>query len=102
MKNFSLKGFMPGLIAIVFLIYFGLALFGPSIFPGFKATDDSMSQTLINLTIAAVMYFIGTTQSSKAKDDTIAAQITGTPPAPGTVTTTTTPATDGTTPKDPA
>lgn len=90
MKLPDMKGVMPALIAVVFLLYFGLALFGPSIFPGFKATNDSMSQTLINLTIAAVMYYIGTTQGSSKKDDVIAAGMTPIPPpaVPGTVTTT--------------
>jgi predicted transcriptional regulator len=37
-----------------------------------------MGQTLINITIAAVSYYIGTTQQSAKKDETIASINKGT------------------------
>ncbi len=84
----QLKFSMPGLIVLVLLLYFGLALFGTSI--GIKVADESpLIQTLINLTIAGCAFYIGTTQGSAKKDDVIAG-MSPTPP------TTTTP------PKDPA
>lgn len=78
--KFDTKGAMPAVIAVVFLTFFGLALFGPSIWPGFKPPSEAMMQTLINLTIAAVMFYIGTTQASARKDETIAG-LSG-PPTP--------------------
>lgn len=89
---------MPGFIVTVLLAYFGLALFEPwglSI----NSSDNPLVQTLINVTIAAVSYFIGTSQGSQKKDDIIA----NSPPVavpPSTVTTTVTPASDATTPKE--
>lgn len=89
---------MPGFIVTVLLAYFGLALFEPwglSI----NSSDNPLVQTLINVTIAAVSYFIGTSQGSAKKDDIIA----NSPPAvlpPSTMTTTTTTATEAITPKE--
>lgn len=89
---------MPGFIVSVLLIYFGLALFGKPL--GIVITSDNpLVQTLINLTIAAASYFIGTNQGSAKKDDIIA----NSPPVvlpPSTTTTTTTTATEATTPKE--
>jgi len=94
---------MPAFIVTVLLAYFGLALFGKRI--GVEMDQSNpLVQTLINLTIAAASFFIGTSQGSSKKDDIIA----GLPPAPalvppGTVITTTTPPADtGTPPKEPA
>jgi len=94
---------MPGFIVVVLLLYLGLALFGSVIGINIKS-DNPFAELLKNVSLMALSYFVGTTQASKAKDDTIAAQISAAPapPAPGTVTTTTTPAADGTTQKDPA
>lgn len=66
------KSCMPAFIAIIFLAYFGVALFGPMFWPNLKGIEANMAQTLINLTIAAVSYYIGTTQQSAKKDETIA------------------------------
>lgn len=75
MKTPDLKGSMPAFIVSVLLLYFGLALFGAPL--GVVVTSDSpMVQTLINLTLMAASFFIGTTQASSKKDETIAAQIT--------------------------
>lgn len=75
----DLNGKMPAFIVTVLLAYFGLALFGKPL--GIVVTSDSpMVQTLINLTLMAAGFFIGTTQSSQKKDDTIAAQVAGAPP----------------------
>lgn len=61
---------MPGFIVTILLAYFGLAIFQPW---GIKVDDGSpLVQTLINLTIAAASYFIGTSQGSARKDDVIA------------------------------
>lgn len=71
---------MPAFIVTVLLIYFGLALFGAPL--GIVVTSDSpMVQTLINLTLMAASFFIGTTQASARKDDVIASQVPN-PPAP--------------------
>ena len=72
---------MQALIVLVLLLYFGLAMFGKSIWASFDVSE-AFAQTLINLTIAAVMYYIGTTSSSQKKDDTIADQAKAAGPAP--------------------
>lgn len=94
---------MPAFIVVVLLVYFGIALFGKRI--GIDVDQSNpLIQTLINLTIAAASFFIGTSQGSSKKDDIIA----GLPPVPpivppGTVIATVTPPADsGTPPKDPA
>lgn len=73
---------MPGFIVTILLAYFGVALFGKSL--GIAVDDTSpLAQTLINVTIAATSYFIGTSQGSAKKDEVIAGHAT--PPAdPGT------------------
>lgn len=62
---------MPAFIVVVLLGYFGLALFGKPLGITVVA-NDPLVQTLINLTIAAASFFIGTTQGSAKKDDVIA------------------------------
>ncbi len=69
---------MPAVIAMLLLAYFGVALFGPAIWPALKI-EANMGQTLMNLVIAAVSYYIGTTQQSAKKDETIATISKGTP-----------------------
>lgn len=65
------KPIMPAVIVIVLLAYFGIALFGKAV--GIDVDSASpLVQTLINLTIAASSYFLGTTQGSAKKDDVIA------------------------------
>lgn len=84
----KLKVSMPAFIVVVLLLYFGLALFGKRL--GIEISgNDPLVQTLINLTIAAASYFIGTSQGSAKKDDQAAAltaQIVAAPvpPAPTT------------------
>lgn len=70
---------MPAFIVVVLLAYFGLALFGKA-FGITVATNDPLVQTLINLSIAAVSFFIGTTQGSAKKDDVIANSVPIAPP----------------------
>ena len=69
---------MPAFIATVLLAYFGFALFGPAFFPSLKV-ETNLIQTLINLVIAGVSYYIGTTQQSAKKDETIATISKGNP-----------------------
>ncbi len=65
------RTYMPAAIALLLLAYFGVALFGPAIWPSMKI-EANLTQTLMNLVIAAVSYYIGTTQQSAKKDETIA------------------------------
>lgn len=86
--NLPPKISMPGFIVVVLLAYFGLALFGKPL--GIVVTtENSLVQTLINLTIAAASFFIGTTQGSAKKDDIIANSPPVVTPPSTTVTTTT-------------
>ena len=62
---------MPALIALILLVYFGLALFGKSFWPAF-IVDTTFGQTLVNLTIAGCAYFLGTTQGSAKAHEVIA------------------------------
>ena len=66
-------GFMQGLITIVLLVYFGFAMFGKSFWPGFDVAD-AMAQTLINLVILGVGFYLGSSSNSQKKDDVIADQ----------------------------
>ena len=67
---------MPSVITLILIAYFGVALFGPAF--GLKV-EPNMGQTLMNLVIAVVSYFVGTTQQSAKKDETIATITKGTP-----------------------
>ncbi len=69
---------MPAVIATVLLAYFGLALFGPVFWPALKI-ESNLAQTLINLVIGGVGYYMGTTQQSAKKDETIASISKGNP-----------------------
>lgn len=62
---------MPAFIVVVLLALYGGAFFLPAFVPG-VTFDEAMKQTLLNLVIAAVSYYIGTTKSSSKKDETIA------------------------------
>ena len=72
---------MPALIALILLVYFGLALFGKSFWPAF-IVDTTFGQTLVNLTIAGCAYFLGTTQGSAKAHEVIAAAATAAVPQP--------------------
>jgi hypothetical protein len=61
---------MPAFIVVALLAIYAAAFFLPAFLP--VTFDEAMKQTLLNLVIAAVSYYIGTTQSSTKKDDTIA------------------------------
>lgn len=62
---------MQAFIVIVLLALYATALLLPAFMPEVQF-DEAMKQTLLNLVIAAVSYFIGTSATSAKKDDTIA------------------------------
>lgn len=64
---------MPAVITIAFIVLFAIVMLLPAFRPNIEF-DESMKQTLLTLTVAAVMYYIGTSQGSAKKDETIAAQ----------------------------
>lgn len=86
--------FMAGTITLGLLALYGFVLLSPAIFGIWGKPppeyDPALVQTLLTLVVVAVTYYIGTSQSSQTKDDTIAAQAKaaaptppGTPPAIG-------------------
>ena len=77
MEEIPGKAYMPAVIAIVLLGYFGLVLFLPMVIPNVAKPSEALTATLVNLTIAAIAYFIGTTQQSAKKDNTIASLTKG-------------------------
>lgn len=64
---------MPAVIALGFMFLFAVVMLAPIVKSDIEF-DESMKQTLLTLTVAAVMYYIGTSQGSAKKDETIAAQ----------------------------
>jgi hypothetical protein len=69
---------MQAFIVVVLLAFYGAALFLPAFLP--VSLDEAMKQTLLNLVIAAVSYYIGTSAGSSKKDDTIAGLSQPVPP----------------------
>jgi hypothetical protein len=65
---------MPAVIAAAFIAIFAVVMLTPMFKPDVEF-DESMKQTLLTLTVAAVMFYIGTSQGSAKKDETIAAQV---------------------------
>lgn len=55
---------MQAFIVVVLLIFYGVALFLPAVKPDAEL-DEAMKQTLLNLVIAAVSYYIGTSAGAK-------------------------------------
>lgn len=65
---------MQGLIACLLMMNFTFMLLAPSIFPGYKPPSEALVQTLVNLVILAVGYYLGSSQGSARKDEINAAQ----------------------------
>lgn len=70
------KAFMQGLIALLLIANFTFMLVAPSLMPGYKAPGDALTQTLVNLVILAVGYYLGSSQGSARKDELNANQQT--------------------------
>lgn len=69
------KAFMQGLIALLLIGNFTFMLIAPTIFPqSYKAPGDALTQTLVNLVILAVGYYLGSSQGSARKDELNAQQ----------------------------
>jgi hypothetical protein len=68
------KAFMQGLIALLLIANFTFMLIAPSILPGYKPPGDALTQTLVNLVILAVGYYLGSSQGSARKDELNAQQ----------------------------
>lgn len=68
------SAFMQGLIALLLLCNFTAMLLGPSIFSGYKEPSAALTQTLVNLVILAVGYYLGSSSGSARKDEINAQQ----------------------------
>jgi len=68
------QAFMQGLIALLLIGNFTFMLVAPSIFPSYKPPGDALTQTLVNLVILAVGYYLGSSQGSARKDELNASQ----------------------------
>lgn len=84
--------FMQGFIALLLIANFTFMLVAPSVLPGYKAPGDALTQTLVNLVILAVGYYLGSSQGSARKDELNANQqdkaivaLTAAVPAPAPV-----------------
>ena len=66
--------FMQGLIAIALILNFTFMLLAPSLVQNYKDPADGMANTLINLVILAVGYYLGSSSGSARKDAINAAQ----------------------------
>jgi glucose dehydrogenase len=64
---------MAATIALVLLGLFGVVLLAP-MFSKDISFDPALVQTLLTLTVIAVGYYLGTSNASQAKDETIHAQ----------------------------
>jgi glucose dehydrogenase len=74
MNNFKTPSrVMAATIALVLLGLFGVVLLTPMMLHGITF-DPALVQTLLTLTVIAVGFYLGTSNSSQAKDETIAAQ----------------------------
>lgn len=65
---------MQGLIALLLLANFTFMLVGPTFFASYEAPGDALTQTLVNLVILAVGYYLGSSSNSARKDEQSAAQ----------------------------
>jgi len=72
------KGCMPAFITTVLLVIYGLLMFAPAIWKG-VTFDPTLQESLKTFLTIGIGYYIGTSQSSKAKDETIATITKGTP-----------------------
>lgn len=66
--------FMQGLIALLLIANFTFMLVAPSVLPGYKPPGDALTQTLVNLVILAVGYYLGSSSGSARKDEINATQ----------------------------
>lgn len=66
---------MPAFIVVFLLVLFAVACLAPMFIPNIKPMEAEWKQTLINSVIASIAYFIGTTNQSAKKDETIAASM---------------------------
>ena len=67
------KAFMQGVIALLLMGNFTVMLLGPSLFSSYKPPEAGLTQTLVNLVILAVGYYLGSSSGSAKKDEANAA-----------------------------
>lgn len=63
------SAFMQGLIAVLLLLNFTFMLLAPSIFTNYQPPAEALTQTLVNLVILAVGYYLGSSSGSARKDE---------------------------------
>ncbi len=68
------SSFMQGLIALLLIGNFTFMLVAPTIFSAYKPPGDALTQTLVNLVILAVGYYLGSSSGSARKDEINAQQ----------------------------
>lgn len=68
------SAFMQGLIALLLIGNFTFMLIAPSVIAGYKPPGDALTQTLVNLVILAVGYYLGSSSGSARKDEINATQ----------------------------
>ena len=61
---------MAGFISVILLMLYSIVLLAPAFKPGITF-DATLQESLKTFLTIAIGYYIGTSQSSKAKDDTI-------------------------------
>lgn len=79
------SGRMPALIVIWLLFVFTVLMLTPMFLEVKAQPSDVMTQTLLMLLVAAVSFYIGTTQKSGEKDETIATALQSNPVPTGNV-----------------
>ncbi len=72
------KGCMPAFITCVLLAMYALLMFAPAIWKG-VTFDPTLQESLKTFLTIGIGFYIGTSQSSAKKDETIAAITKGTP-----------------------
>ena len=65
---------MQAVIAMLLLANFTFMLVAPSILTGYKPASEALVQTLVNLVLLAVGYYLGSSQGSARKDEINAQQ----------------------------
>lgn len=66
---------MAGIVSLILLALYGAVLLAPIFWPDVKFSE-SLTTTLQNLTILAVGYYLGSSDGSANKDETIQTQAT--------------------------
>jgi hypothetical protein len=64
LMKYKPRAAMQAIIALLIVGDFSLMLFGPSLWPGWKAPDDNMTQTLLALVMLAVGYYLGSSAAT--------------------------------------